>query len=728
MPMTDHSLDSGAFHPSLRWSMSGFASLLFLFAFVVIAAGCAIYQLQLRHTQTEAERALETAISGMTEGISSADPDALKKLSERIFEYPQAKRLVVFGADQSLRLDARAKLDSARAAPFVDWIPDKISSFSISRALVSSVPDSGSATAHFVAPLLATTFLWIVLTGTALVIASLIVAFREHRKFSNAVTIPANAIERVSNEITRTGNLSHRMPRLGSTDVGGIEATVNKLLNQLDNQEKKKALYRAHLEREVLKRTTALAASNERLHKLAYMSSEAEMPNRAAFLNRAHQLCSVPPKDGTSIGLFVVRISLVRYANEAFGFDVGDMIIETVARTMASLRSNTTEVFHLGGSEFALLTVDSTEAMQEVATDILRIDDTAFVHKGATLNLRPKVGYATYPVDASNVDDLTRFAMLALNAATSSESTQSALRYVPTLLAEKISNTRLETAIKHAIDSGEFEAHFQSRVNTQTGQVHGLEALVRWTSPELQGYSNYQLIPIAERSLLITELDSQMLRKVTEWLGMLALEGVRISVAVNLSARSLRRASLPDEIAALVSMHRLRMEQIELELTETVLIEHSEVVSRNLALFHEMGVSLLLDDFGSGYSSLRYLYELPISTVKIDALFVRGLPGDPASLAIVESTINLAHRLGKRVVAEGVETYAQWELLRSMGCDEVQGYFLMRPQPASVVADMLRQQFDTSVGRLTIDVASLSQTEDFTWSEPKVTTPLSAAK
>ena len=255
-----------------------------------------------------------------------------------------------------------------------------------------------------------------------------------------------------------------------------------------------------------------------------------------------------------------------------------------------------------------------------------------------------------------------------------------------------------------------------------------LEALGRWPSPELQGYSNYQLIPIAERSLLITELDSQMLRKVTEWLGMLALEGVRISVAVNLSARSLRRASLPDEIAALVSMHGLRMEQIELELTETVLIEHGEVVNRNLALFHDMGVSLLLDDFGSGYSSLRYLYELPISTVKIDALFVRGLPGDPASLAIVESTINLAHRLGKRVVAEGVETYAQWELLRSMGCDEVQGYFLMRPQPASVVADMLRQQFDTSVGRLTIDVASLSQTEDFTWSEPKVTTPLSAAK
>ena len=726
--MTDQSLASGALRSSTRRRVSGFASLLFLFAVVGIAAGFAIYQLQLRHTQSEAERALETAIAGLAAGVNAADPTMLKKLSDRILEYPHAKRIVVSGADQRLRLDARTNRGGSLSAPLVAWIPDTISAFSLSRELFYSPLASGTATVHYAAPLLATTFFWILLIGTTLVIASLMVALREHRKFSNAVTIPANAIERVSNAITRTGDLSYRMPPSGSRGLGGIEATVNKLLSQLDDQEKKRGLYRAHLEREVLKRTTDLAASNERLNKLAYMSTEAELPNRAAFLNRAHQLCSAPSEDGTAIGLFVVRISLVRYANEAFGFDVGDMIIESAARSLASLRTDTAEIFHLGGGEFALLRIDSPELMHGVATEILRIDETAFVHKGATLNLRPKIGYSVFPVDASNVDDLTRFAMLALNAVTGGELGQSALRFVPALLAETVSNTRLEVGIKHAIDTGQFEPHFQSRVNTQTGQMNGLEALVRWTSPDLQDYSNYQLIPIAERSLLITELDSQMLRKVTEWLGMLALEGIRIAVAVNLSARSLQRASLPDEIAALVSLHGLRIDQIELELTETVLIEQSEVVNRNLALFHDMGVKLLLDDFGSGYSSLRYLYELPISTVKIDALFVRGLPADPASLAIVESTINLAHRLGKRVVAEGVETFAQWELLRSMGCDEVQGYFLMRPQPAGVVADMLRQQFDTSVGRLTLDVESVLQSEDFPWSETKAATPISAEK
>lgn len=716
-PRSDHSSTVRAIQAALRWCTSGFANLLFLLAFVVIAAGYSIYQLQLRNTQLDAERAFDVAISAMTQSVSATDPTALKAFSERILAHPYATRVVVFRADGSVRLDAAANPSrAALALPFA-WMPDKISSFSVSRALTDAPRANGHATVDFTAPLLATAFFWILVVGTTLVIASLILVLREHRKFNNAVTIPANAIEHVSNEITRTGNLSHRMPSLGSTDAGGIEATVNKMLTQLDEQEKKRALYRSHLEREVKKRTTALAASNHRLNKLAYTSTEAGLPNRAAFLNRAHQLCSSSCPESAAVGLFVVRIASVRYANETFGFDVGDMIIESVARTMALLRTETSEVFHLGGGEFALLLQDSPDAMPDVATEILRIDDVAFVHKGATLHLRPKVGYAIYPVDASNVDELTRFAMLALNAVTGSESAQSALRYVPALLAETISTTQLETAIKHAIDTGQFEPHFQSRVDTQTGQVHGLEALVRWTSPELEGCSNYQLIPIAERSLLITELDSQMLRKVTEWLGMLALDGVRISVAVNLSARTLQRASLPDEIAALVALHNLRTEQIELELTETVLIDQSTVVSQNLALFRDMGVGLLLDDFGSGYSSLRYLYELPISMVKIDALFIRGLPGDPASLAIVESTINLAHRLGKRVVAEGVETFAQWELLASMGCDEVQGYFLMRPQPGGVVAEMLRQQFDTSIGRMTVDLTSLGPAEDFPWSQ-----------
>jgi EAL domain-containing protein (putative c-di-GMP-specific phosphodiesterase class I) len=275
---------------------------------------------------------------------------------------------------------------------------------------------------------------------------------------------------------------------------------------------------------------------------------------------------------------------------------------------------------------------------------------------------------------------------------------------------------QIEAAIKRAIDTGQFEPHFQSRVDTDTGRVHGLEALIRWTSPELAGYTNYQLIPIAERSLLATELDSQMLRKVVQWLAALAVDGIRIPVAVNLSARSLQRAAFPDEIRALVQAYGVDIKQIELELTETVLIEKNDVVGRNVASLHDMGVRLLLADFGRGYSSLRYLHELPIAIVKIDRTFIQTLPDDASSLAIVESTIELVHRLGKRVVAEGIETYAQWETLRSLGCDEVQGYFFMRPQGPKVVAEMLRQQFDTTVGHLTVDLTHIDKSEDFSFS------------
>jgi EAL domain-containing protein (putative c-di-GMP-specific phosphodiesterase class I) len=211
------------------------------------------------------------------------------------------------------------------------------------------------------------------------------------------------------------------------------------------------------------------------------------------------------------------------------------------------------------------------------------------------------------------------------------------------------------------------------------------------------------LIAIAERSALIVDLDEQMLRRVAAWTGSMAREGVKVPVAVNVSARTLQQTDYVDKFRATLHAFHVDPSQIELELTETILIDGDVIVAGNLRKLEALGVHMLLDDFGSGYSSLRYLHDLPISIVKIDKGFVQGLPDDERSRVIVESTLDLCRRLGKKTVAEGVETEAQFDYLLAVGCDEVQGYYLMRPKSASQTRSILLKHFDVATGHMVIE-------------------------
>ena len=695
-------------------SSASFVALLTLIAVVVVLASGWLCVQQLQNAKAHAERSLAQASAGLVEAVAAADQAAIERITGLIGRDTDVERVVVRDAQLRLLFDLDKGANTSRSRSLiVAMTPQSISTFRVDRALVDRGSVLGSVSGTYRIESLANSFMWLVAIGVAVLSIASILMWRMHVGLRRALTLPLLAIERVCDQITRTGDMSIRVPPSPPNEGLQLEETVNKLLHRLDQQEQVKAHYRAGLEREVETRTQALADTNDRLQKLAYISTETSLPNRAAFLDRLHKLCTLPHTSESVLGVFVIRIVRVRYANEAFGFDVGDLMIESAARVLSAMRSPESELFHLGGGEFAVIRSDFPDVMQDAANEMLRVDDVPFVYRGATLTMLPKIGYAVFPMDATNVDDLTRFAMLALNVATAPNSPAASVAYDVRLLEDSLNLEHIESAIKRAIDSGDFEPYFQSRVDTETGRVHGLEALIRWTSPELTGFTNYQLIPIAERSMLASELDSQMLRKVVEWLAALAVDGIRIPVAVNLSARSLQRKALPDEVRALVRLHGVDIAQIEFELTESVLKEKNDAVIRNIASLHEMGAHLLLADFGSGYASLHFLRELPISIVKIDKAFVQDLPEDATSMAIMESTIKLVHQLGKRVVAEGVETYGQWESLRSMGCDEAQGYFLMRPQGPGVVAEMLRLQFDTSVGHLTIDLAGVDKSDDF---------------
>ncbi len=682
-----------------------------LFVIVVVAASTLIQLSMQQQVIADAQARLVVNTLGLSEAIELSDQSRIQLAAQRVFQDGDARRLLITDTVSQPIADLRPKTTSVTTTTSLtlsDWLPRAIWSKTLHRALDSQGLSTGTLAVDYEFKALAQSFFWILVVAAGLLGFAVVLARRTHQRLDQALRLPTRSIEELSEQIAQTGALSTRLPKLAGNDFGRFEWAVNRLMEQLERQEKKSSLHLARLEVEVDKRTKALAATNDRLRRLAYTSSETSLPNRAAFLDRLHKLCATPFSDREVLAVFVLRMTRVRYANEAFGFDVGDLMIESAAASLAAAASPSSEIFHLGGAEFAVVQINAPQEMSVVADDLLRLDEAPFVHRGATLTLLPKIGYAVFPLDATNVDDLTRFAMLALNVATSANGAKKVVHYSPALLQETIELVHIESAIKRAVDSGQFEPYFQPRIDTKTGRVNGLEALIRWTSPELANYTNYELIPVAERSLLATELDAKMMRKVVQWLAPLAAEGIRVPIAINLCAQSFERPALPDEIAALVHSHGIDIGQIEIELVETVLVENNDVVMRNLMAFGDMGIGILLDDFGTGYSSLRHLRDLPISTVKIDRIFIAGLPEHAASLAIVQSTIELAKRLGKRVVAEGVETYAQWEMLRDIGCDEVQGYFLMRPAPAAAIANMLRQQFDTSVGHMSVDLSHLA--------------------
>ena len=523
-----------------------------------------------------------------------------------------------------------------------------------------------------------------------------------------ALRAPSEAIEQLSQQVTVSGNYEYRMPALGSHETFGFEQKVNDFLEALSGREQQHEARNRTLYAELAQRAMDIARQAKELQSLAYTSAETKLPNRLALSERVRALCAAEPlAPGHSIGLFLCHVTKVKHANEAFGFDVGALLVQFAARRFEETSPPFSELFHLGGADFAVVIDTETRHMAHVAEQLIYADDEPFVHGGASLRLKTRIGYALFPEDAASSDELIRFAPLAIGEAINAKALSAAVRFKSEFLLSAMSKESLEDAIRDALDQHQIEPFFQPRVDALTGRVSGFEAFVRWKSPALKGHDNQVLIAIAERSMLISDIDSLMLRKVAAWMGSLAREGIRVPIALNVSAYTLEREDYVEHLMNTLREFDVDHRLIELELTETVLIDGNALVNSNLKKLQQMGVNILLDDFGAGYSSLRYLHDLPISIVKIDKAFVQGLPGDEASRMIIESTLDLCQRLGKRTVAEGVETAAQLKYLRAVGCDEVQGYYLMRPMSAAQTTEALLREYDPLTGYMSVTSQAL---------------------
>lgn len=429
----------------------------------------------------------------------------------------------------------------------------------------------------------------------------------------------------------------------------------------------------------------------ERLSFLSSYDELTHLPNRSLLDERFARASTEALERGTLIGIVSLGISRFKHINDSLGRDVGDQLLKEIAQRLSqSVRSADTVSRH-GGTEFALMIVNPGQ-INELVEMVLPIVETAnlpMLVKGEKLQPVVSAGISLMPRDGQTIEVLLRKAAIALHHAE-----RQGLRfymYTEELDHDAQERLSLENALRVSLERGELELHYQPKVELASGRIVGAEALARWRLPATgEAVSPARFVPIAEETGLILQLGEWALRQACRqnkaWVDA-GLPG--IVVAVNLSAAQLRQTDLIERIAEILAETGVEPSLIEIELTESALMEDPDQANAVLNRLKSLGMRLSIDDFGTGYSSLAYLSRFPVDTLKIDGSFVQGVTSDATAEAISTSVIALAHQMGLQVIAEGVETDEQLAFFHRHACDQIQGYYFSRPVPAADFAILL---------------------------------------
>lgn len=403
------------------------------------------------------------------------------------------------------------------------------------------------------------------------------------------------------------------------------------------------------------------------------------LPNRVLFGDRVQQEVTRARRAGGRVAVMIIDLDRFKDVNDALGHHAGDVMLREIAtRLRAGLRESDT-VARLGGDEFAVLLPQAPDAegLGRLATIVSEAIAVPIPVQDLLLDIESSIGIAVYPDHGDDASELLQRAEVAMYTAKADSTAFSIYGAVDDLnSAERLT---LIGELRAAIERGELVLDYQPKVTLRTGETAGVEALVRWHHPERGLLMPAEFIPIVERTSLIGPLTLHVIERALAQSRIWEAEGRTLRVAVNISARNLSDEEFPAAVAALLERWRVDGSRLEMEITETALMNDLPRALRVLCALDGMGVALALDDFGVGYTSLNYLSSLPLSVLKIDKSFVLGMSSDPAAAMIVRSTIELARDLGLAVVAEGVETREDYEALRALGCTLGQGFHMARP-------------------------------------------------
>ena len=438
--------------------------------------------------------------------------------------------------------------------------------------------------------------------------------------------------------------------------------------------------------------------AEKRIRYLARIDSLTKIPNRMQFQHLLQRGIARTRRAGKPLCLFYIDIDHFKEVNDTFGHLAGDTTLETVADRLSTALPDHSVIGRLAGDEFAVIIhglgpdKDGLETTSDLAQKLLnRLADPFFV-QGHEVFMTASLGIAFYPKDAPNVIDLIRNADAALYSAKKSGGNVFAF-YAPAMNEASVERLMTKSRLKRAFERDELLVHYQPKYNLETGEVFGAEALVRWELPDRGMILPSDFIPLAEETSLIIEIGEWVLDKVCEdfrvWQRIVGSPG---RVSVNLSLKQLKQLNFIARIGAILRSHEISPTSLELEITETTLMENPERTIKMLDELYGLGLHLAIDDFGTGYSSLSALQQFPISTLKIDKSFVRHVVTNPDDATIVDTIIQMGRNLNMDVVAEGVEEEAQLNFLQQLGCTYVQGLLFGDPMSADNYLELLLAQ------------------------------------
>lgn len=427
--------------------------------------------------------------------------------------------------------------------------------------------------------------------------------------------------------------------------------------------------------------TAKLKESYDNLEQMAFMDSLTELPNRTLFHDRLEQTVLASRRTERPFSVFIMDLDRFKEINDTVGHHVGDLLLQQVgARLVEQLRESDT-VARLGGDEFAVLLQDVDQHFaSQTAQALLESLRQPFEVSGDRFYISASLGIALHPRHGTDVNTLMQRADVAMYSAKGEK--RGFTVYNEDLDRDSSSRLALMGDLRQAVENNSFELYYQPKINLRTQEIEGVEALVRWRRNGRDVSSPEIFIPILEQTGQIRSLTQWVLETALQQYQQWKEHGLNITIAINLSTRDLQDPDIPIRISSLLANNQISSKRLELEITESSIMHDPIRALDALGHIAAMGINVTIDDFGTGYSSLSYLKRLPANKVKIDKSFVIGMVQDPNDAAIVRTSVDLAHNLGLKVVAEGVESQDVMKLLTQQGCDSAQGFYISRPMPA----------------------------------------------